>query len=64
MVAPYELVHASYALPVMKHLATTFSGLTFLTFRERLFPDLSQEVLESAARLAVAATAYGAEPDA
>lgn len=45
MVVPVELAHASYARPVLKHLSQTYRRVTFLTFKERLFPDLSQDTL-------------------
>jgi adenine-specific DNA methylase len=45
MVLPVELGHASYALPVMKHLFESFGKVTFLTFRKKLFPNLSEDTL-------------------
>lgn len=45
MVVPFELCHASYALPVLRHLAASFSSITLLTFRKKLFPDLSEDTL-------------------
>lgn len=45
MVIPFEIGHASYALPVLRHLDRTFETVTFLTFRKKLFPDLSQDTL-------------------
>lgn len=45
MVVPMEIVHASYAVPVLRQLHRSFGNVTFLTFRKRLFPDLSEDVL-------------------
>ena len=45
MVLPIEIGYAGYALPVLAHLAKTFSRVTFLTFRKRLFPNLSEDTL-------------------
>lgn len=45
MVLPVELGHASYARPVLKGLSRTYRRVTLLTFKERLFPDLSQDTL-------------------
>jgi hypothetical protein len=45
MVLPMEIGHASYALPVLKHLLTSFAKVTFLTFRKKLFPGLSEDTL-------------------
>jgi adenine-specific DNA-methyltransferase len=45
MVIPFEIGHASYALPFLKHLDRTFESVTFLTFRKKLFPALSQDTL-------------------
>lgn len=45
MVIPLELGHAAYARPVLAYLSRTFGRVTLLTFRERLFPDLSQDTL-------------------
>jgi adenine-specific DNA methylase len=45
MVAPMEITHAAYALPVLRHLCKSFRRITFLTFRKKLFPELSQETL-------------------
>jgi hypothetical protein len=43
MVLPMEATHASYALPVLRHLAASFAQVTFLTFGKRLFPDLNED---------------------
>lgn len=45
MVVPMELCHAGYALPVLSYLARAFRSVQFLSFDERLFPDLSQDTL-------------------
>ena len=45
MVIPFEIGHAAYAQPVLRHLSRTFEGVTFLTFRKKLFPNLSEDTL-------------------
>ena len=45
MVLPMEIAHASYALPVLQHLQDSFGKVTFLTFRKKLFPALSEDTL-------------------
>jgi len=45
MVIPFEIAHAAYAVPVLKHLDEKFHSVTLLTFRKKLFPDLSQDTL-------------------
>ncbi|MBM4037062.1 MAG: SAM-dependent DNA methyltransferase [Planctomycetes bacterium] len=45
LVLPMELGHAAYARPVVEFLSRRFRRLTFLTFRTRLFPDLSEDTL-------------------
>ena len=45
MVIPFEIGHAAYAQPVLRHLSQTFESVTFLTFRKKLFPDLSEDTL-------------------
>ena len=45
MVVPMEIGHARYALPVLDHLRLSFGKVTFLTFRKKLFPDLSEDTL-------------------
>ena len=45
MVVPTELGHAAYARPVLKYLVDHFASTTLLTFRKRLFPELSQDTL-------------------
>jgi adenine-specific DNA-methyltransferase len=42
MVVPYEICHAAYAQPVLRHLAACFEEVTILTFREKLFPELNE----------------------
>ncbi len=45
MVVPMELHHSSYARPVLDYLRRTFGKVVFLTFRRKLFPDLSESTL-------------------
>jgi len=45
LVLPMEIAHASYAIPVLKHLFRSFAKVTFLTFRKKLFPGLSEDTL-------------------
>ena len=45
MVLPVEIGHASYALPLLGHLLRSFAKVTFITFRKRLFPELSEDTL-------------------
>lgn len=45
MVLPVEISHAAYAIPVLSHLKKSFSRVTFLTFRKKLFPNLSEDTL-------------------
>ncbi len=45
MVIPMELGHAAYARPLLEYLAQNFAYITFLTFKESLFPNLSQDTL-------------------
>lgn len=45
MVIPTELLHAAYARPLLEYLAGRFERITLVTFRERLFPHLSQDTL-------------------
>ena len=44
-VLPMELFHAAYALPVLRFLVKGFDRLDVLTFRRRLFPELSQDTV-------------------
>jgi adenine-specific DNA-methyltransferase len=45
MVLPMEVGHAQYAQPVLEHLRRSFGSVTFLTFREKLFPELSEDTV-------------------
>ena len=45
MVVPAELGHAAYARPVLRFLIESFASVTLLTFKEPLFPRLSQDTL-------------------
>ena len=45
MVLPMEVSHARYARPVLEHLRQSFQSACFLTFRKKLFPDLSEDTL-------------------
>jgi hypothetical protein len=45
MVAPAELLHAAYALPVLGHICRAFGRTVIITFERRLFPDLSQDTV-------------------
>jgi adenine-specific DNA-methyltransferase len=45
MVAPAELCHAGYAKPVLEYLGRTFERVTFLTFEQPLFPDISESTI-------------------
>ncbi len=45
MVVPAELGHAKYAKAVLKFLLESFGNITLLSFKEALFPDLSQDTL-------------------
>lgn len=45
MVVPGEVGHAKYALPLLEHIRKSFESVTFLTFRTRLFPELSEDTL-------------------
>jgi adenine-specific DNA methylase len=45
MVVPMEIAHAAYARPVLDYLRSSFGKSTFLTFRKKLFPDLSEDTL-------------------
>lgn len=45
MVAPMELAHARYALPVLRYLHQNFRHVTVLTFAKRLFPHLSESTV-------------------
>ena len=45
VVAPAELAHASYAQPVVRFLAQSFSKVKLLVFARKLFPDLSEDTV-------------------
>jgi hypothetical protein len=45
MVLPVEIGHASYARPLLAYLSRSFAKATFLTFRRKLFPNLSEDTL-------------------
>jgi len=45
MVLPFELSHASYARPLLGHLAAAFGKVTMLTFQHKLFPELNEETM-------------------
>ncbi len=45
MVLPREVGHAQYAKPLLEHIRQSFGSATFLTFREKLFPDLSEDTV-------------------
>lgn len=45
MVVPAEIGHAKYAKPVLKFLLESFGSVTLLSFKEALFPELSQDTL-------------------
>lgn len=45
MVIPTELTYANYAKPVIAYMRDNFRKLTIVTFRKKLFPDLSEDTL-------------------
>ncbi len=45
MVLPAELAYANYAVPVLNFLVKSFGRVTLLTFKEKLFPHLSEDTL-------------------
>jgi adenine-specific DNA methylase len=45
MILPMEVGHAKYARPVLEHIRRSFGIATFLTFRKKLFPELSEDTL-------------------
>ncbi len=45
MVAPGEIMHASYALPVLKFITGVFENVSIVTFKKRIFPELSQDAV-------------------
>jgi adenine-specific DNA-methyltransferase len=45
MVLPSELLHAAYARPIVHFVLSKFGSVQLALFRERLFPELSQDTL-------------------
>lgn len=45
MVLPAELGYANYAAPVLSYMVRSFGRVTILTFKEKLFPHLSEDTL-------------------
>ncbi len=45
MVVPAEIGHATYARAVLSHLRRSFGRITLVSFREKLFPGLSEDTL-------------------
>jgi len=45
LVLPWDFTYVRYARPLWRHLGETFSSLRVVRVRERLFPDISQDVL-------------------
>lgn len=45
MVLPMEMWHASYSLSVLNYLQQSFGRLEIITFRKRLFADISQDTV-------------------
>ncbi|MBI5882310.1 MAG: N-6 DNA methylase [Elusimicrobia bacterium] len=45
MVIPMELTYATYARPVIGYLQKSFRRVSILTFRKRLFPDISEDAV-------------------
>jgi adenine-specific DNA-methyltransferase len=45
MVLPFELTHAAYARPGLEFLQRSFGAVQLLTFRQKLFPELSEDTL-------------------
>ncbi|NWF96001.1 MAG: hypothetical protein HXY34_07635 [Candidatus Thorarchaeota archaeon] len=43
MVVPGEIMHTSYSMPVLRFLTRTFQDLYLLSFRKKLFSELSQD---------------------
>jgi len=44
-VVPMEIGYATYARPVLAYLAKSFAKVTFVAFREKLFPGLSEDTM-------------------
>jgi len=45
LVLPWDMTYVKYARPLWRYLAHTFGSLSVVRVRERLFPDISQDVL-------------------
>jgi adenine-specific DNA-methyltransferase len=45
MVLPVELLHAAYARPIVHFVLSQFGSVQLALFRDRLFPELSQDTL-------------------
>ncbi|MFC5998166.1 hypothetical protein ACFP6A_05420 [Quadrisphaera sp. GCM10027208] len=45
LVLPWDMTYVRYARPLWRYLAATFGSLRVVRVRERLFPDLGQDVL-------------------
>jgi adenine-specific DNA-methyltransferase len=45
MVLPFELTHAAYARQGLEYLRRSFGAVNLLTFRQKLFQDLSEDTL-------------------
>jgi hypothetical protein len=45
LVLPWDMTYVKYARPLWRHLADSFGELRVVRVRERLFPDISQDVL-------------------
>ncbi len=45
LILPAELIHASYAAPLRKHLRDTFAMVHLVSFRRAVFPDVEEEVI-------------------
>jgi adenine-specific DNA methylase len=45
LVVPAEIGHADYAVPVLRYLRRSFGSLALVAFREKLFPDLSEDTV-------------------
>lgn len=45
LVLPWDMTYVRYARPLWRFLANTFGSLRVVRVRERLFPDISQDVL-------------------
>lgn len=45
MVAPAELAYATYARTVLEHLRRSFGSITLVGFKQRLFPQLSEDTV-------------------